>query len=431
MTAVQTLGPGSDPMEPLAPVARRVGRASQRGGGRFAAQMAVAADRHVPSEAEGQSWPGRMQGAAGAATDAQVVAAGPEPLPLAVPDQQVQDPVAGPPTVEAEETGEPRGRVDVADRGGPAPVSAPAGRTPVTDGRMTASLDERLPAAPAPDTVRPETLAAGSGAKTPLGTLRPGEEGEVRQGGAAALQTGGTLSAEPTSLPTMRQTRREGAAVVEPGLQAFRLEPANPLPSVAGPTRPAASTMESQQPADILVDTGRMPDARLDVTIAAATPDLRDRLRAASDELRAELAEIGTGVDAIRVELRSDLGEGTAHEGPGAERGRSGDGGPADTGRGEPDAAAWIGVVDPGQDMGDRPDGRDADGSASEASEGELATDRPDDDGRGRQPARDGNAESQQLRLLLAPQIRQRPVGGAQPGHASASDTVRRIDRYA
>lgn len=58
-------------------------------------------------------------------------------------------------------------------------------------------------------------------------------------------------------------------------------------------------------PADVIIGAGRADG--IAVTIAAATPDLRDRFRSAAGDLHAELTSLGTEVDSIRVALRAGM----------------------------------------------------------------------------------------------------------------------------
>jgi hypothetical protein len=217
---------------------------------------------------------------------------------------------------------------------------------------------------------------------------------------------------------------------------SFRMEPAEVRAGAAA--RPAAGPPEPRpdapMPADIVVAQGA---ERLDVTIAAATPDLRDRLQAATDELQADLAAIGTEVDAIHVELRGDSTDGQ----PGAGRMFGGEGNLADT----PWADAERGGTDfarieaggVGDAMGRREDGS-ADAAAGlpeEAQSDDGLEARADAeaggarDGAGRdRAARDG----ERLRVLLTqlrpsadPSAAATEVGPARTGQG------RRIDRYA
>jgi hypothetical protein len=74
--------------------------------------------------------------------------------------------------------------------------------------------------------------------------------------------------------------------------------------------QPAPLAESPQAPADVLLHTGRADG--LSITLAAGSPLMRDRLAAASGELHADLARIGTEVEAIRVELRGALPSGLA-----------------------------------------------------------------------------------------------------------------------
>jgi hypothetical protein len=180
--------------------------------------------------------------------------------------------------------------------------------------------------------------------------------------------------------------------------------------------------------------SGAPGGGRLDVRIAAATTELRDRLRAATDELQAELAQIGTEVDAIRVELRADMMADDERQGSG-EWG-SGEGwGSAGFERdllrmGELDAAAGSDVRDGAlqgmfSDSGAQADTAQSepwqdgsleaeDGGGGSADQGRAGRGQP---GQGGDPA--DRREAGLVRLMLT------------PGVAAATDPARRIDRYA
>lgn len=73
--------------------------------------------------------------------------------------------------------------------------------------------------------------------------------------------------------------------------------------------------MAPKGPADVIIGAGQTEG--IAVTIAAASPELRDRFRSAAGDLHADLARLGTEVDSIRVALRAgmsadDLGSGQA-----------------------------------------------------------------------------------------------------------------------
>ncbi|MGL6043181.1 MAG: hypothetical protein ACRC1J_04595, partial [Sandaracinobacteroides sp.] len=133
------------------------------------------------------------------------------------------------------------------------------------------------------------------------------------QPGSAAAQPGARAEQRsPASGQGDAGTARKGSS--SPQMLPFRLDGAQGMPSAregAG-ARPAQSAgqpqagqpAEAMAPADIRVAPGR--DAALNVSIAAGSPELRDRISAAEGELRAELARIGTDVDMIQVELRGD-----------------------------------------------------------------------------------------------------------------------------
>jgi hypothetical protein len=87
-------------------------------------------------------------------------------------------------------------------------------------------------------------------------------------------------------------------------------------PSAAEAGAAAADpAMQPQGPADVIIGAGQTEG--IAVTIAAASPELRDRFRSAAGDLHADLARLGTEVDSIRVALRAgmsadDLGSGQA-----------------------------------------------------------------------------------------------------------------------
>ena len=66
-------------------------------------------------------------------------------------------------------------------------------------------------------------------------------------------------------------------------------------------------------PADIRISTPG--DQALQVTLVAASPELRDRIAAGRSELRADLARVGAEVDLISVELRPQPGASSANAG--------------------------------------------------------------------------------------------------------------------
>ncbi len=165
--------------------------------------------------------------------------------------------------------------------------------------------------------------------------------------------------------------RRAGAAAPSAAQPSggFRMEagPAGGQPRLHGtPAQPATAAQlpEPQTPADVLVS--RSGPGGLEVVIAAATPDLRDRFRAATDELHGELQRIGTEVDAIRVELRGEMG---AEQNPGGHG--AGDDAPAARGQPEGQPAEWNrglsdwGLSDWGMTAGGMTDGGMTDGGLS------------------------------------------------------------------
>jgi hypothetical protein len=80
-------------------------------------------------------------------------------------------------------------------------------------------------------------------------------------------------------------------------------------------------------PADVIIGAGQIDG--IAVTIAAGSPELRDRFRSAAGDLHAELARLGTEVDSIRVALRAGMSAddpGSGHTGGSGERGLADEG---------------------------------------------------------------------------------------------------------
>jgi hypothetical protein len=240
--------------------------------------------------------------------------------------------------------------------------------------------------------------------------------------------------------PAARTARRDGpAAPTAAAAQGFRLEPERLSADGAAAARPAAITQEKVDPglpADVLVARGEAPSAGLDVTIAAATPDLRDRFRAAVGELQAELTSIGTEVDAIRVELRADLADGSSG-------GSASDGPARDTNEelttaeladatwGEPYAAVRPDLGEPGADGAAERHGTEADASAAVDGDTDGAADRPGSDRRD-QPDPEAATHRERLRVLLGPPgARMATEGSANSQGRVDMGQPRRIDRYA
>lgn len=232
---------------------------------------------------------------------------------------------------------------------------------------------------------------------------------------ARSVRTVAGRSTEPAA-------RRDGAAAAasQPG---FRLEPAGPSAGGVADVRAgtARAPGEAPLPADILVAGAGGGTAGLDVTIAAATPELRDRFRAATDELLADLAAIGTEVDAIRVELRGELADGGSGAGAGEDGAARGDIENLQTGWGELDAAARIDRAD-ATEAGEataEPDAQSAQDSSGQMAGGD----------RDRQAGRGAGFDLERLRLV--PQsLPARAAGAAGAGTASGALNAR-IDRYA
>jgi hypothetical protein len=132
----------------------------------------------------------------------------------------------------------------------------------------------------------------------------------------------------------LEPVRQMAAASATAGAAQQADAPPMPLraeaPRAAAPAAPAPSAQGAPPPADVLLHTGRAEG--LSITLAAGSPQLRDRLAAASGELHADLARIGTEVEAIRVELRGALPSGLApsQDGPGQPMGGQGGDQPGD-----------------------------------------------------------------------------------------------------
>ncbi|MFA7440801.1 MAG: hypothetical protein WCZ66_07490 [Sphingomonadaceae bacterium] len=197
---------------------------------------------------------------------------------------------------------------------------APAAPPPAVPSRPGATIQatETLvtPAATVPG--RPAAPAIQSTSTTPVTpamAMAPGDSPDANAGEGSK----GDTPRQPA--PGIAISQKFNLAPVEQG--PFRLETISiastvpehlaevaemPLPAAAAPLTP---TGEVQMPveisvADISIEPGE--GQRLDVTLAAATPDAAARLRAESTTLEADLAALGAEVEAIRVELRTVRG---------------------------------------------------------------------------------------------------------------------------
>jgi hypothetical protein len=262
-----------------------------------------------------------------------------------------------------------------------------------------------------------------------------------RQPAAATAADDQTASPSAPATPLARRAASTGQAggqqppafALEVVTARYSVGEAGRTAEVAGSHQPPMA--EQAAPADVMVGHSGAPGGgRLDVRIAAATTELRDRLRAATDELQAELAQIGTEVDAIRVELRADMMADGERQGSGEWGGGEGWGSAGferDLLRmGELDAAAGSDVRDGAlqgmfSDSGAQADTAQSepwqdgsleaeDGGGGSADQGRAGRGQP---GQGGDPA--DRREAGLVRLMLT------------PGVAAATDPARRIDRYA
>jgi hypothetical protein len=201
---------------------------------------------------------------------------------------------------------------------------------PHSPSRGQSGAPKPAPVSPQPDSAAPVLQAAPAAQRAPPPIHQPAlqaalqsaspaaPEGRESQGGGSG-RPGEKSSRNAVSQHQMAPFRLDGAQV--PGSASASGESGHPAPADLHAPTPAAPL---QAPADVRIARGHA-DA-LAVTIAAGSPDLRDRLTAARDELRADLARIGTEVEAIHVELRGDSGaqsetpQGSA--GPGADAGQ-------------------------------------------------------------------------------------------------------------
>lgn len=138
--------------------------------------------------------------------------------------------------------------------------------------------------------------------------------------------------------PQPRPTTTQASAQLPP----LRLEsdapqhpqPARPTDTTAPTSAPAMAPSTASAPAtpaDIRISTPG--DQALQVTLVAASPELRDRIAAGRSELRADLARVGAEVDLISVELRPQPGASSAQAGHSQQGSEWGGSGQADGGR--------------------------------------------------------------------------------------------------
>lgn len=444
MTAVQAPAQGAEPLDLQMLAQRRPPRGPARGGGRFPIQLAEAA-AGGPDRATGERE--RQRGASGpGGTDIGVTEPAPQAAMMGLPTvPPAPDPaLPGTPLPSAGEPVEAGASASGEAVRTPAPTarSRPA-TTPEMQGRSNdqsqAPADvsgqaERSDPAAAPGLAAPVPAAERvhhAGPVTPV----PDSAQDPNAPEAGAPRATAAAAAQPAQ-------RREASAPSSPAPGGFRLEPAGrtagPAPSARAERAPVFAP-EPAQPADVLIGPGM---GGLEVTIAAATPDLRDRFRAATGDLEAELSAIGAEVDAIRVELRGELADGGNGAGADARDGSRGDVGgdepygaafgPAETFRGDPDAAARLELFEPGAGPAPDPERLEAEAGAAEDAGFSGLADAGNPDERGR----DADARARDIeRLRLLP-----GVASAGPAAArGAPDTFRaapaggpqRIDRYA
>ncbi len=471
MIAVQTTGTAPEPADRLALAAPRPPRGGHRGATRFQAQLADAAAGQDKPDADA---PARVRRPKTAAADPGSAEPGAAPAPDGwtaaprIPDParaaDQPGPTSAPPLPEAATPPVETAAAGTADPEATAAVhrrSLGADRPVPGTGRQA---DTAAATGPAPDTpghAAPDERSAPAEASAPTSVTAPAQAHPAHalraaQPGAAPALDGSSADLPATvqraaAPPAARTTRREGPALPPPAAQpSVRLEPERTSPggaAAAGPGPTSQPAADPRQPADVLVSSSELPTAGLDVTIAAATPDLRDRFRAAIDELHAELTGIGTEVDAIRVELRADFADGGAG-------GRADDGSAHDTRTelteaalaeamwGEPYAAVRPDLAEPDADA-TGPDrtgehdrtGEEAsaamDGEADGSSEADGSGERASSDRRD-QPDPQSPASRERLRLLLAPTGAQGAAEASpiSPGRLD-TDQPRRIDRYA
>lgn len=449
MTAVQA--PGPEPLDVQAVAQRRPPRGAARSGGRFPIQLAEAVaggpegmgagrDRRASPDLGGTESDAKAPAIGAAPTGfaaAPALAEALPPTPPPAPDPEV--PAGAPAQGQAARTpamalkSSPAATSEARDRpedGGEAAI-----RPPAQDGRPDAAAGTQPAAEPA-------------SAPAP----HPGHRGpESRDGPAAPAAPDAGAPVPVAAVPP--PARRENSTPAPPATTAFRMEPAGrtagPAPSGRAERAPAQAP-EPAMPADVLVGRGA---EGLEVTIAAATPDLRDRFRAATGDLEAELSAIGAEVDAIRVELRAELADGgggagadardrggdlsggdlSGGEGPaggqqGMDRIAEGEVGPAETARGEADAAARLELFDPA--MGPTPDPEAPSDDTREADQGSGGS---TDSRSGHGAGTEGHARDIE-RLRLLPGIAAAGPGGSRWGDDAFRPEPggqQRIDRYA
>lgn len=460
MTAVQA--PGPEPLDFLAVAQRRPPRGPARWGGRFPIQLADAGAGGLErSTAErGQRAGSGIAGTDGEAKEPALHAGTTGPAAPPAPPEML--PPTPPPGIGA-------GGGTTADGPGPGQAARTPGMAvqpppaPTSEARARSNETGEAADHPAPDG-GPDAAAPAHAAPEPAtapvrhaGLTSPEPEGVPASAALKAHPSGPAPAAAP------QPARRDASTSSAPSPTSFRLEPAGwttgPAPS-ARADRAVAQAPEPAMPADVLVGRGA---EGLEVTIAAATPDLRDRFRAATGDLEAELSAIGAEVDAIHVELRAELADGgsgagadardwsrdgpggdlsggdvsggdvSGGEGPaggqhGMDRIAEGQFGPAETARGEADAAARLELFDPA--MGQAPDPETPADDKHDANPGFE----------GSADARSGNGADTDRRardierLRLLPGMAEAGPGGSRGRHDAvhpAPGGQHRIDRYA
>jgi hypothetical protein len=226
----------------------------------------------------------------------------------------------------------------------PLQATQQAGRDGLSAQRLGPGAARRGPGLPAPELANMPAPArgdsqselAGDGGARP--TLPNPAKGAEAQAGAqqpthsqAPLPNRAAAHLSAEQQPQLPSARATGGTALRPGADSGRRtgtpepqgqgQPQMPpfrMESQAGglqqrePFAPAAAALEQAGtghadigPADVIIGAG--PTDSIAVTIAAATPDLRDRFRSVAGDLHAELTSLGTEVDSIRVALRAGM----------------------------------------------------------------------------------------------------------------------------
>lgn len=476
MTAVLPLGAAPDPTDIQAMTGRKPARAGQRGAPRF--QMAEATDAGAARGARARKDPAGQPD--GAETEAVPVG---DPWPVAAPSRATLSPDQAqfgnlPAAVSTPDHSPVQDAAGQDMDAAPMPRSSAQGTVAGPNARPADARHDAASAgdpgegdavgrlADAGDAQAPDRAPGRiTGALTPSGGQSPGPSAGRSAGArlpeAAGLQPPGSAGADAAAqgltgrAATSRQTARRDRSADQPAPPAFRLDGAGasggPASAMRGSPGPGAALsglpgrdmpVDASGPADILIAQGGAGSGGLDVTIAAATPDLRDRFRATADELQAELSAIGTDVDAIRVELRGELADGGGRAGDeaGPEGGSGGEFGGqqtalADLGWGPLDAITRPDRLDVGPDEGIA---RGPDHGTETEAAGDDGAGREGRDGaaaQGGRAGRDGQPgrEGERLRLLLAPHARAATDATLLPARAGSGPFggAHRIDRYA